>query len=326
MAERDDDPMKFRLDFDFVDISDDPNHPEIVSVLNPDRYEYTTTGDGEPAVIDKLDPRHLLFPLSAINDLLKRAGKLPLNDLRPKTSNTDDYILSRLDAISEGIRSGVSDNRFRNINNEEMEPTSSRHFVIISIDLVGSTILSQSVSPQDFANVIQTYSREVTLMCDLFHGRVLKYMGDGLMLFFPTGTLARKHDFAFDCALSLRDLVLVGINSVLKTSSLPMLSCRIGFDSGHAPVVSIGDGATMNNIDIIGEVVNIAAKIEKSAPTNGICVGESVAINAHTMWLKHLVRAPEPEHWPYRDSKTGKPYGIYYLDMPAETLDAKGET
>ncbi len=317
MAKRED-ANKFRLDFEFVNISGNPEHPQIVSILNPDRYEYIKTDAGVEGFIDKLDPRRLFFPLSTINEMLERAGNLPMNYLRPKIDDTNEYIASRLTHIADGIRDGISDSRFRNINNEEMRPTSSRHFVIISIDLVGSTILSQKMDSQAFANVIQTYSREVTLMCGLFHGRVLKYLGDGVILFFPTGTLARKHDFAFDCAVSLRDLVLVGINPALSALNLPTLSCRIGFDSGSAPIVNIGDGATMNNIDIIGEVVNIATKIEKSAPSNGICVGESVAINAHTMWLKHLGRIPEPDDWPYVDTETNEPYGIYKLVIPEQ--------
>jgi class 3 adenylate cyclase len=309
----------FRIDFRFVDISDDPEHPEIVSVLDPDRYAYTTMDNGEPAVIDRLDPRHLLFPVSAINDVLEKAGRLPLYDTSPRITDAGEYITSRLSAISDGIRNGVDDSRFRNINNEEMVPRSERHFVIISIDLVGSTLLSQSISSNAFANVIQTYSREIALMCEGFHGRVLKYMGDGLILYFPTGTMARKHDFAVDCAMSLRDLVLVGINSALKTARMPVLSCRVGVDSGNANVVTIGDGATMNNIDIVGVVVNVAAKIEKNAPVNEICVGESVAMNVHTMWLKRLVRLPEPQDWPYKNSETNQPYGIYQLDLPAAT-------
>ena len=77
----------FRVDFRFVNISDDPEHPEIVSILDPDRYEYTTMGDGEPAVTDTLDPRQLHFPISAINDMVRKAGKLSLFDTSPKIKN-----------------------------------------------------------------------------------------------------------------------------------------------------------------------------------------------------------------------------------------------
>jgi class 3 adenylate cyclase len=312
------------MDLVEVDISDDPERPDVRLIPHPDRYEYVAPHGLETGgFIDRLDPRRLFFPENTVADMLTRAGKLPLRILAPKIQNSDEYIASRLPIIREGIMVGANDDRFRNITNEELRAPSTRHFVIISIDLVGSTLLSQHIDEDANARVIQTYSREVALMCGLFHGRVLKFMGDGMILYFPTGSMARRHDVAIDCVTALRDLVLVGINSVLTELELPKLACRIGVDSGLAPVVTIGDSSTTNNIDIIGRVVNIAAKIEKHAPTNGICVGESVVLNTHTMWLKHMSPMPNPTNWPYIDPLTGESYKIYSLQFPlASGLEA----
>ena len=132
----------------------------------------------------------------------------------------------------------------------------------------------------------------------------------------PLSSVQRKNDLAIDCALSLRDLVLGGLNRALSELGLPRLSCRIGIDSGDAYVTTIGDGATTNNVDIIGEVVGIATKVEKAAGVNGICLGESVVVNTHTMWLRHVSRVAQPDNWPYRNAKTSRPYGIFRLDIP----------
>jgi class 3 adenylate cyclase len=84
-------------------------------------------------------------------------------------------------------------------------------------------------------------------------------------------------------------------------------------------VRTIGDSATTNHVDIVGEVVNIATKIEKAAPTNGICVGESIVINTHTMWMLHMKSFELPSDWTYRNRESAEPYSIYLLDIPASS-------
>jgi class 3 adenylate cyclase len=306
------------MDFRFVNISSDPNNPKYISIPDPDRYEFINKR-GKVGWIDKLDERRLFFPIRVVRDMLRRAAEMPLGDLRPLIQSSDAYILSRVNAIREGLRIGVWDDDFRNAADEELnagEATRTR-FVIASIDLVGSTVLSQNMEPLQYARLIQTYSRELARLSALFHGRTLKFMGDGAILYFPTGSNMRKHDLAIDCALSLRDLVLNGINPVLEESGHPILACRIGVDSGDAYIMTIGDSATTNHLDIIGQVVNIATKVEKAAPVNGICFGESVALITHTMWLKYVRRWQAPSGWPYRNIAGDSAYGVFLLDIPA---------
>jgi class 3 adenylate cyclase len=141
-------------------------------------------------------------------------------------------------------------------------------------------------------------------------------MGDGALLYFPIGSFARRHDMAMACALLLRDLILRGFNPVLASMGLPKLACRIGADSGDAYVRTIGDSFTTNHIDIIGEVINIATKIEKAAPENGIAIGESVVINTHTMWMQHMRRLEPPADWPYNNRESNEPYVMCLLAIP----------
>lgn len=309
---------KFRIDFRFVNASNDPDIPEYVAVPDPDRYEYFKDAEHE-GYFDRLDPRRFFFDIHVIIDLVERASRMPLHDLSPLIEDSDTYIASRSEAIWDGITNGVVDLELRDASDVELgqDVASKTQFVIMSLDLVGSTKLSQAIEPRAYANVIATYSSEVAKMCYRFHGRPLKFMGDGALLYFPIGSLARRHDMAMDCALSLRDLILKALNPALEELGMPSLACRIGVDSGEAYIMTIGDSATTNHVDIIGEVVNIATKVEKTAPRNGICVGESIVINTHTMWMRHMKAIPLPDDWPYKRRESAQPYPVYILDISA---------
>lgn len=310
---------RFRIDFRFIDVSEDAGTPEYVPVPDPARYEYYKDANHE-GYFDRIDPRRLFLPIGVVADVLRKAQTLALDDLQPTISDSRKYVESRAEAIRSGIDHGITDREFRNAADSDLESNagSKTDFVVLSIDLVGSTRLSQAIDAAVYARIIQTYSSEIARACAHFHGRPLKFMGDGAILYFALGTFARRHDMAMDCALTLRDLVLLGINPALEERGLFPLACRIGADSGEAFVMTIGDSGTTNHIDIIGEVVNIATKIEKATPKNGICVGESILINTHTIWAKSMKRIPIPKEWPYRQRATADPYPVYLLDVPAD--------
>jgi class 3 adenylate cyclase len=306
----------FRIDFRFVNVGSEED-PEIVSILDPDRYEYVNDGRFE-GYRDMLDDRRFRFTMESIRELLLKSADMPLSNIAPVIGDVRGYILSRQAEITEGLRDGFSNVVFSNISNDELAALAGRkeYFVIASIDLVGSTELSQTVEPQLWSRIIQVYSREIARLCALFHGRPLKFMGDGILVYFPTGSQIRRHDLASDCALSVRDVVLLGINPALAHLGLPEIGCRIGVDSGDAYIVTIGDSSTTNQMDIIGHVVDIATKVEKLAGRDEICVGEAAVRQLHTMWLKHVIPLELSADWPYRDNASGKPYRVYKLDIP----------
>jgi class 3 adenylate cyclase len=252
--------------------------------------------------------------------MLAKAGDLPITEITPLVSDALSYVRSRAHSISEALRKGSHDPLFRNISNEELADLAEQQefFVIVSIDLIGSTQLSQSLDAKRWARVIQVYSREVSRLCLLFHGRPLKFMGDGILVYFHEGSRIRRHDLAADCALSLRDLVLLGMNPALRQFGLPEISCRIGVDSGEAYVMTIGDSAATNQIDVIGHAIDISTKVEKMAGRNEICIGEAARQKLHTMWLKHTVPLNLPPGWPHREHQSGKAYGVYRLEIPID--------
>ena len=58
--------------------------------------------------------------------------------------------------------------------------------VIMYIDIAGSTQMSQDLSPLTLSIMIQTFSHEVSLSIVKFGGYVLKYVGDAVIVLFPS--------------------------------------------------------------------------------------------------------------------------------------------
>ena len=89
-------------------------------------------------------------------------------------------------------------------------------------------------------------------------GRIIKTMGDGLLLEFASPGDAVRAALAVQRAMAQR--AAAGLHA-------EPLRLRIGIN--HGEVVIDGD-------DVLGDVVNIAARLESLAPAGGVCVSRAV--------------------------------------------------
>ncbi|MDE2008022.1 MAG: adenylate/guanylate cyclase domain-containing protein [Rhodospirillales bacterium] len=89
-------------------------------------------------------------------------------------------------------------------------------------------------------------------------GRIFKEMGDGLLAEFPSAVLALRAAIAIQTALADRGSAPAGEDRVVL---------RIGVHQGEAVIA----GA-----DLLGDGVNVAARIEPLAPPGGICISARV--------------------------------------------------
>ncbi len=127
---------------------------------------------------------------------------------------------------------------------------------VMFTDLVDSTRLAQTDERSALA-LIQEQERISRAVLPKFHGRVIKSTGDGLLAEFPSAL------DAVEGALALQKR----IRSRRGAAKGPELRLRIGIHLGD--VHRRGD-------DIIGDAVNIAARVQSVAEPGGICVSESV--------------------------------------------------
>jgi len=96
-------------------------------------------------------------------------------------------------------------------------------FVILHIDIVGSTAMSMTLPVERLATIIQTFTQEMSLIIAAYGGYVLKYVGDSVLAFFPVN-LEDKYlpcANAVNCACSMIKIMREGLNPILSEYDYP---------------------------------------------------------------------------------------------------------
>jgi adenylate cyclase len=206
-------------------------------------------------------------------------------------------------------------------------------FVILHIDLVGSTQLSMTLPLDRLIIIIQTFIQEMSSVIALYGGYVLKYIGDAILAFFITNSDGNKDDGpqkqqlylpcvnAINCARSMTKVIENGINPILNQYDYPEMSIRVGIDVGETALIQYGwdihalDGKQIvkePHHDILGYTVNVAVKMTSLAKPNGIVIGQSVYDildeKLKSTFEKLKVNSMS---WNYRDEKTDNIYQVY---------------
>ncbi len=136
-------------------------------------------------------------------------------------------------------------------------------------DLVGSTVLSARMDPEDLREIISAYQKCVAETVGRFGGFVAKYMGDGVLIYFGYPQ-AHEDDAERAVRAGLELVVAVG---ALKTHAA--LQTRVGIATGLVVVGDlIGSGAPQEQA-IVGETPNLAARLQGVAEPNSVVIAES---------------------------------------------------
>ena len=207
------------------------------------------------------------------------------------------------------------------------------NFVILHIDLVGSTQLSMTLSLDRLITIIQTFIQEMSTVIALYGGYVLKYIGDAILAFFITNSDGNK-DYspqeqqlylpcvnAINCARSMIKVIENGINPILNQYDYPEMSIRIGIDVGETALIQYGwdihalDGKQIGkepHHDILGYTVNVAVKMTSLAKPNGLVIGQSVYDILDEKQKSTFEKLKVSSNsWNYRDQKSGNIYNVY---------------
>ena len=202
-------------------------------------------------------------------------------------------------------------------------------FVILYIDIVGSTKLSMTLPVDKLAAIVRAFTHEMSLVVSAYGGYVLKYLGDAILAFFVVSDESDKYIpciNAVQCARSMIKAVKEGFNPLLNQEGYPELSVRVGIDVGEVVVVQYGWNiqsfiAGDNNTrkvtkkaqhDILGYTVSVAAKITGLAEPNQVVIGQYV-YEALDKKQKHAFKplSITSDMWSYVGKTTGKVYNIY---------------
>ena len=142
---------------------------------------------------------------------------------------------------------------------------------VIFVDLVGSTSRAESLDPEDVRAVLDRYHRCVRDEIERFGGIVEKFVGDAVMAVFGAPiAYGDDPERAVRAALAVQ----VALGALNASDPELRLQTRIAVNTGEA-LVAIDARPGYGEAMVAGDVVNTAARLQSSAPVDGILVGES---------------------------------------------------
>lgn len=145
---------------------------------------------------------------------------------------------------------------------------------VIFIDMVGFTKFAKRVSPGHLVEVLNAFFNHADA-CAAKHGvEKVKTIGDAYLAI-AGGNVTSGN--SADSAIAFARDVLAGVAELQAVAGTDV-GLRVGIHSG--PVVGGVIGATRMAYDYWGETVNMAARLEGTAPVNGIAISESTWLRA----------------------------------------------
>ena len=186
--------------------------------------------------------------------------------------------------------------------------------VIMYADLVGSTNMSMTLPVDKMVTIVRAFTYEMTCIVRSYGGYVLKYVGDAIIAFFPSGyNKLLACDKTVQCANSMITVIRKGINPILKQYDYPELSVKIGIDEGENVIVQYGHDRS-SFIDILGYCMSITSKLTSLTNPDKITIGKDVYDILHPeIKIKFTEVKYNIEDWKYTDRQTGKLYKLYTL-------------
>jgi class 3 adenylate cyclase/tetratricopeptide (TPR) repeat protein len=141
---------------------------------------------------------------------------------------------------------------------------------VLFTDITGSTGIGQAVDPESLHELLSRYFAEMKRVVERHEGIVLEFIGDAVMAVFG---LPRVHEDdalrAVRAAAEMRD-TLAALNDEFTSSWGVSVATRTGVNTGEVLAREPGHGQYL----VVGDAVNIAARLEQVAEPGEILMGE----------------------------------------------------
>ena len=149
---------------------------------------------------------------------------------------------------------------------DEASPSGVRKVVtVVFVDLAGSTSLQDHMDPESVRRVMDRFYATMRSEIEGAGGLVVKFTGDGVMAGFGIRE-AREDDALRAMRAAAAMYESFGAFAELAGTTEADLALRVGVNTGEV-VVSDGDD------DVVGDVVNVAARLEHAAASGTVLVG-----------------------------------------------------
>ena len=175
---------------------------------------------------------------------------------------------------------------------------------VLFVDVVESTAMGQRLDPEEIHAVMDGALERFTVIVQSHHGRVLKYTGDGMLAVFGS-QVASEDDVegAIGAGLGIIEDARLQAPYVRQKHDLPDFQVRAGV---HTGIALLGGGVDTEG-SIRGDAVNVAARMEQSAPPGRLRISHDSY--RHVRGLFDVVEQP-----PISVKGVGQPLRTYLVE------------
>ncbi|OQX29387.1 MAG: hypothetical protein B0D92_03880 [Spirochaeta sp. LUC14_002_19_P3] len=135
-----------------------------------------------------------------------------------------------------------------------------RNMTILFSDINSFTNISESMTPEENFNFLNTYLEKMCPMIRSYGGFIDKYIGDAIMAIFSESV-----DDCVQAAITMKKILLDYNKNHINSSSLP-IEVGIGINTGSLMFGIIGETHRMEGT-VISDVVNMASRLVRIAKT-----------------------------------------------------------
>ena len=226
-------------------------------------------------VISKSLSRPLIKLKNAANNIAK--GDF---DIRTKIKTTDEIgeLAHAFDSMAQKLQESLIEIKEKEDVIKQQEDIllqfseQSEKYCVGMIDIMNSTKICSKLSDNETSEFYKIFINSTGAIIKKFDGTVVKNIGDALLFYFSTKNAEEKMVLrkCLECCLALSN-AHAEITEKLEQQNLPLLNYRISATYG---IVRIAKTSTSSVNDIFGTTVNRCAKINRSASTNGVIIGQ----------------------------------------------------
>ncbi len=172
----------------------------------------------------------------------------------------------------------LSPNIVELLANEQLEMTlggEKRTVSVLFTDVVNFTNLTEHLDSKLIVEMLNEYFTSMAEIIFKFNGTLDKFIGDSIMAFFGAPNEIKDHaKVAIKAGLMMQE-ANAKLQYNRRKKGKPHFNVRIGIDTGLATVGNIGSPNRLE-YTAIGDIVNIASRIETVAPPGEVLIGESI--------------------------------------------------
>ncbi len=142
-----------------------------------------------------------------------------------------------------------------------------RHLTVMFCDLVGSTALAAQLDPEDMQTLIGAYHTCITQVISRYQGKIARYMGDGVLVYFG---YPRAHEDTAGQAVRAALVLIDAVASIRDVGTT--LQIRVGIATGTVVVTELLIDNIPTERAVVGETPNLAARLQAIAEPGAVLI------------------------------------------------------